>query len=439
MESQGKKKTNGFRLIIVLSLIIIAGYGSSFGQIYTAKSQIVRITRSKDAIVKYPALSNDGEKLLYLSETRDLSNPEVKIKSIKIINADGTEEKVLFTDRTIRAPSPHDQSYLLCGTRPPLLSGDGTKAIFSLSINERFSLNDHYLGVVNTDGTGFRALELKNVALSSINWKEKGFKDDTWSRISNYAVSNNGRRLVLIIKGHNGPRRFGFPSGLMVMHSDGQNQMTLFSPDFEEERWVWRSYPRKPYTEGGWAFALSGNGEKILIGAQSSVEKDDYDLYLMNWEGSALKKITDFRDRFFTLADLSNDGQQIVFFYGGKKRQGIGTYIISSDGTGLEYLKSIVADRVDFEDMDSKGKRILYRHKNSGILMDLESKKETIIFHPKTPGYASSEGHFMDFPNFPSFWNPHIMTEDEVIITGTPKGRVWREFYLLTFTHPDIE
>ncbi len=157
MESQGKKKTNGFRLIIVLGLIIIAGYGSSFGQIYTAKSQIVRITRSKDAIVKYPALSNDGEKLLYLSETRDLSNPEVKIKSIKIINADGTEEKILFTDRTIRAPSPHDQSYLLCGTRPPLLSGDGTKAIFSLSINERLSLNDQYLGVVNTDGTGFSA------------------------------------------------------------------------------------------------------------------------------------------------------------------------------------------------------------------------------------------------------------------------------------------
>ena len=159
----------------------------------------------------------------------------------------------------------------------------------------------------------------------------------------------------------------------------------------------------------------------------------------MNWDGTGLKKVTDFKDRFFTLADLSNDGKQIIFFYGGKKRQGIGTYTIRSDGTGLEYLNSKVADRVDFEDMDPKGKRMAYRHKDSGIFMDLESKKEAIIFHPKTPGYASSEGHFMDFPNFPSFWNPHIMTEDEVIITGTPKGRVWREFYLLTFIHPDIE
>ena len=439
MESQGKKKTNGFRLIIVLSLIIIAGYGSSFGQIYTTKSQIVRITRSKDAIVKYPALSNDGEKLLYLSETRDLSNPEVKIKSIKIINVDGTEEKVLFTDRTIKAPPPHNQSYLLCGTRPLLLSGDGTKAVFSLSINERYLLNDHYLGVINTDGTGFRALELENVALSHIDWQEKGFKDDTWRRISNYTVSNDGRRLVLIVKGHNGPRRFGFPSGILIIDSDGQNQRTLFSPTFEKEGWLWRLYPRKPFTEGGWAFAFSGNGEKILFGAQSSAEKDDYDLYLMNWDGTGLKKVTDFKDRFFTLADLSNDGKQIIFFYGGKKRQGIGTYTIRSDGTGLEYLNSKVADRVDFEDMDPKGKRMAYRHKDSGIFMDLESKKEAIIFHPKTPGYASSEGHFMDFPNFPSFWNPHIMTEDEVIITGTPKGRVWREFYLLTFIHPDIE
>ncbi len=234
MGSQGKKKTNGFRLIIVLSLIIISGYGSSFGQIYTT-SQIVRITRSKDAIVKYPALSNDGEKLLYLSETRDPLNPEVKIKSIKIINVDGTEEKVLFTDRTIKAPPPHDQSYFFCGTRPLKLSGDGTKAVFSLSINERYLLKDHYLGVINTDGTGFRAFELENVTLSHIDWQEKGFKDDTWGRISNYTVNNDGRRLVLIVKGHNGPRRFGFPSGILIIDSDGQNQRTLFSPTFEKE------------------------------------------------------------------------------------------------------------------------------------------------------------------------------------------------------------
>jgi hypothetical protein len=98
-----------------------------------------------------------------------------------------------------------------------------------------------------------------------------------------------------------------------------------------------------------------------------------------------------------------------------------------------------VADRVDFEDMDSKGKRILHRYKYFGILMDLYTKKEVVILHPEMMGYAGSNGTFMDFPYFLSFWNPRFMAEDKVIITGTPKGRIWREFYLLDFTLSDIK
>jgi hypothetical protein len=439
MRSPENKKAKRLIFFMVLSLVVIIGVRNSLGQISTAKSRIVRITHSKAAVVKYPSISNNGQKLLYLSESRDLVDPDKILRSIKIINVNGTEEKVLFIDKAKKAPPPYPESYLVCGTRPPLLSGDGSRAFFALSIEEPLQLNDHYLGVINTDGTVFKVFALRNGALASLDWQKKGFKDDTWNRISNYAVSNDGKKLVLIVKGHHGPRKFGFPSGILVMGSDGRDQRALLSPAFEEEGWVWPSYPRRPYTEGGWAFAFSGNGEKILFGAQSSATKDDYDLYLVNWDGSKLRKITDFKDRFFTIADISDDGKRIVFFYGGKNRQGIGTYSIYADGTGLKYLRSKVADRVDFEDMDSKGKRILHRYKYFGILMDLYTQKEVVILHPEMMGYAGSNGTFMDFPYFLSFWNPRFMAEDKVIITGTPKGRIWREFYLLDFTLSDIK
>jgi len=176
-----------------------------------------------------------------------------------------------------------------------------------------------------------------------------------------------------------------------------------------------------------------------LFGAQSSHNKDDYDLYLVNWDCSLLRKITYFKYRFFTIADISDDGKRIVFFYGGKKRQGIGTYFIHSDGTGLKYLKSKLSGRVDFEDMDPKGKRILHRYKYLAIMMELQTEKELIILHPEMPGYASSNESFMDFPYFPSFWIPRFMVGNKVIFTGTPKGRVWREFYLLDFSQSEIK
>jgi hypothetical protein len=415
----------------MFSLIVATGYGNCFNQIPTGEPQITRITHSEDAVVKYPSLSNDGQRLLYISEIIDPSASEKRVLSVRIINTDGTQERVLFADKTIKAPYPQDKSYLFCGTRPPQLSGDGTKAVFSLSIKNPVLMEDHYLGVINTDGTGLTVYDLKNEKMPGFNWQQKGFKDDAWRRISNYSMSDDGRKLVLLVKGHHGPRKFGFPSAILVMNADGRNQRTLFSPDFGKEGWEWRSYPSKPCTEGGWAFAFSGDGKRILFGARSSAAKDDFDLYLMNWDGSGLSRVTDFKDRFFTLADISNDGQRIIFFYAGKKHQGPGTYLINSDGTGLKYLRSKFADRIDFEDMDPNGNRILYRHKYFGIAMDLDITNEVVVLRPGMPGYAGSNETFMDFPYFPSFWNASIMTENKAIITGTPQGRSWREFYLL--------
>jgi hypothetical protein len=153
MRSPENKKAKRLIFFMVLSLVVIIGVRNSLGQISTAKSRIVRITHSKAAVVKYPSISNNGQKLLYLSESRDLVDPDKILRSIKIINVNGTEEKVLFIDKAKKAPPPYPESYLVCGTRPPLLSGDGSRAFFALSIEEPLQLNDHYLGVINTDGT----------------------------------------------------------------------------------------------------------------------------------------------------------------------------------------------------------------------------------------------------------------------------------------------
>ncbi|GAI52090.1 unnamed protein product, partial [marine sediment metagenome] len=122
------------------------------------------------------------------------------------------------------------------------------------------------------------------------------------------------------------------------------------APDFDGDEWKWPSFPCRPLTGGGWAFALSGNGQKIVFGAQSSTDKIDYDLYVVNWDGKEMRRITNFHDRWFSLADISHDGEKIVFFYNGRKKQGIGTYTVNGEGKELKYIKSRLAPRVELFD-----------------------------------------------------------------------------------------
>jgi Tol biopolymer transport system component len=181
------------------------------------------------------------------------------------------------------------------------------------------------LAVVNIDGTNFRVISFPIKTLEGKNLKSLEFTSGDWERLSNYAVSSDGKRIACVLKGHLGPRRYGNPGGIVLLDASTQKQRTILAPDFERDEWEWPSFPRRPLIGGGWAFALSGNGQKIVFGAQSSAEKTDYDLYVVNWDGEVIRKITDFHDRWFSLADISHDGEKIVFFYNGRKKQGIGT------------------------------------------------------------------------------------------------------------------
>ena len=140
--------------------------------IYRAESEIRRLTYSGDHWVGYPSISDDGKTIAFLEEVRDTSTiaGEIRVKRIiKTMKRDGTDEQVVFSDSTHHAPAPYEDSYLCVGTKPPLISGDGQKVICALSLSEPSDVKDHYLGVVNSDGTGFHTIEFKNEVLSSMD------------------------------------------------------------------------------------------------------------------------------------------------------------------------------------------------------------------------------------------------------------------------------
>ncbi len=392
-------------------------------------NEIKRLTYSGSNVVEYPCLSDDGRLMLYVLEIKE---GETSTRAVMVLDVESGKEKELFRSGTRTALPPYENIPLLVGSKPPIISGNGQVAVFSLTLGEPENILDHYLGVIKTDGSDLRVFSFPIETLKEKDWQSLEFKSPAWERISNYAVDRDGVRIACLLKGHLGPRRYGSPSGIVLLDTSDEKQRTIICPDFNGTEWEWASFPRRPLLGGGWAFCLSGNGETLVFGAQSSEDKTDYDLYTMSWDGHALKRITDFHDRWFSLADISDNGETVVFFYNGKKAQGMGTYAIHPDGSGLKLLESSFSPRIEFFDLSGDGRYLLYKHVYHGMVLDLRTGKEMKAFDEGTPGYIKGIIP-MDFPRLPAFWGPQIMSfkGERVLLVGPPSGKDTPEIHIL--------
>jgi hypothetical protein len=421
-----KKKTAFISMASVLICLTVLAF--SFAQSQES-GQIRRLTHSGNDVVCYPCLSDDGQRMLYVLEKK---NGEEITKIIKIMNIESGTETELFRDKQLEAPDPFQDIPLLVGSKPPVLSGNGEVAIFSLSLGQPINILDHYLAVINTDGTDIRIVHFPIAALQGKDMKALDFRSDEWERVTNYALSRDGTRIACAVKGHTGPSRYGNASAVILLDTPRLKQKTILGPEFKEERWEWPSPPLRPLLGGGWAFGMDGAGSKVLFGAQSTDDTTSYDLYVHDWDTNERSKITDFQDRWFSLAEMSQEGDKVVFFYTGKKKQGIGTYVVRTDGSDLKHLKSRIVSSIEFFDLSGNGRYIFYKNIYSGMIFDLETGQEWLAFDESTPGYVHGLVP-MDFPRYPSFWAPKFMSQDgeRILLFGLPQGKNTPEIYLL--------
>ena len=416
---------------IILAIIIFCTlHATSMTAVDNTEGQIRRLTRSGNNVAKYPCLSSDGQTMLYTLEIKESGE---EARAIKIMNlGDGTETE-LFRDGTQPAPSPFEEGFLRVGSKPPILSGNGKIAVFTLSIDGPLNLQDHFLAVLSTDGSEFWMTSFPIQNLVGVDLKSNEFKNGDWERVANYSLSADGKRIVCLVKGHLGPRRFGSASGIIFLDVATKKQTSLLAPEFKTDGWTWPSFPRRPSTGGGWAFCMSEDGQTVVFGAQSSDDPNNYDLYTVQWMSKDIEQLTDFNDRWFSLADITQNGQEVLFFYNGRKKQGIGTYRINRNGTGLIYLESHFAPRIEFFDMSGDGRFAIFKNIYQGKKLNLQTGEEIVAFSDKTEGYVQGITP-MDFPHFPSFWRPQIMSTSgkEILLVGPPQGKDSPEIYLLT-------
>jgi hypothetical protein len=416
---------------LLIAFFICMGSGFLASKDMDNRGTIKRLTYSGNDSVLYPCLSNDGKRMLYIREAKE---GDKITRTLRLMDIETGKETELFKDKGWKAPDPFRDISMLLGSKPPCLSEDGRTAVFTLSLDQPANILDHYLAVIGTDGTGVKIYPFPIEALKGKDHKNLEFETDEWERVSNYATNGDGSRIVCAVKGYLGPIRYGNASALIFLDTRDDSQSTILAPEFSDKGWEWTSYPCRALTGGGWALGISESGESIIFGAQSSDDAADFDLYLSDWGGKQTERITDFHDRWFSLAELSQDGEKAVFLYTGKKKKGIGTYAIKTDGSGLEYMESKTAPRIEFRDLSGNGQSILFKSIYKGYLFDLKKGEVTLAFDESTPGYVVGDAP-MDFPPYPAFWNPCITDREgkNILLVGPPEGKGNVEIFLLSF------
>jgi len=177
-------------------------------------SSMRRLTRSGKDAVKHPCLSRDGRRMLYMTEPPVGEDAE---KTIRIMDLYNGKEKELFRDNQRQAPEPYAESMLVIGTKPPLLSGDGETAVFVLGMSEPHGIMDHFMAVADLEEPSIKIISFSIPTLEKKDLHSLEFDSADWERISHYALSDNGDRLACVVKGHLGPQRYGYASGIVLM------------------------------------------------------------------------------------------------------------------------------------------------------------------------------------------------------------------------------
>ena len=431
MNGRQEKMRKKIKIIFLTVVLILTGQISLLAKNTQNQGTIKRLTYSGNDSVLYPCLNDDGKWMLYV---RELKEGDKTTKVLQVMDIETGKVTELFRDKIRKAPAPYKDIPLLLGSKPPRLNGNGRMAFFTLSLDQPANILDHYLAVIKTDGTDLKIDSFPMESLQEKDHKALEFKTDEWERVANYVMNGDGSRIVCAVKGHSGPIRYGNASALILLDSQQDTQNTLLAPEFNGKEWKWTSPPFQPLTGGGWALGISGSGERIIFGAQSSDDTTDYDLYLCDWEGKKIERITDFHDRWMSQAELSQDGEKVVFLYSGKKKNGIGTYVLNMDDLEPDYIESQVGPRLEFYDLSGNGQYILFKSIYKGFLFDLRTGRSILAFDENTMGYVSGEIP-MDFPPFPAFWSPQIMSHDgkRILLVGPPQGKGNAEIFLLSF------
>jgi Tol biopolymer transport system component len=284
-------------LIFVLTMLFTAGSASATfsgkngriafvanrngsWQLYTMNpdgSDIVQITNlpATDFDSWFPAFSPDGRRIVFCRDRPDAPNAS----DLYVINADGTGLTRLTFDG------------LECAAH---WSPDATRLAFARGLQNGKGV----IATMRADGTG----------------KKTNLTHDVWGKFWPVYTPDDGQ--IVFFSGTG-----GLISAVWVMDSDGSDKRRLTAPALE-----------------GFAYDVSPDGEHIVLNNHQSTPRPTA-IFVMNMDGTNLTQLTNPGNAHDGQASYSPDGTKIVFTSDrGRSSGALDLYIMNRDGSDVKRI-----------------------------------------------------------------------------------------------------
>ncbi len=361
-------------LSLVLVLVFIftgAKKVESSEKVIKVYSELTTLYSFTDSI-EYLTLSQNGEKIVFLTKSKKNQN-----YSVYIASSNGMGIKEVFSSGKYKVGS--EEIYLEPVQTLPYISGDGSKIILGLCASKSISIKNDYFLVYDVKSGKREFIPLRILIKGSEYIR---FPRANLNHYPFYSTDYNAKKIVSQVEiGVEGPLCNVYDSAIVIMNIDGTNQKTLIGPTAfvsKECSFMWSDYPKSPHYP-----SLSYDGKKVVFYGKVFMSEDPIDrtgeLFVINSDGSNLRQLTSSK-RFDR--KIESLGQYLLNYYGSRiyfKSFNNGSIMLSSisiDGGEIQNHLEIPENSPFF--ISGDGRKIFFiSEKLSKSLVYYDIMKET--------------------------------------------------------------
>lgn len=297
-------------LSLVLVLVFIftgAKKVESYEKVIKVYSELTTLYSFTDSI-EYLTLSQNGEKIVFLTKSKKNQN-----YSVYIASSNGIGIKEVFSSGKYKVGV--EEIYLEPVQNLPYISGDGSKIILGLRASKSISSKNDYFLVYDVKSGKREFIPLRILIKGSEYIR---FPRANLNHYPFYSTDYSAKKIVSQVEiGVEGPLCNVYDFAIVIMNIDGTNQKTLIGPTAfvsKECSFMWSDYPKSPHYP-----SLSYDGKKVVFYGKVFMSEDPIDrtgeLFVINSDGSNLRQLTSSK-RFDR--KIESLGQYLLNYYGSR-------------------------------------------------------------------------------------------------------------------------
>lgn len=382
-----KKLLSSF-IIILIFFVAITYKANGLENVIKVYSELSNLYSFTDSI-EYISLSQNGEKIVFLTKSR-----KTQKYSVYVASSNGIGLKEVFSPGKYKVG--FEEIYLDLVQALPFISGDGSKIILGLRATKSISIKNDYFLVYDVKSGKRNFFPLRILVKGS---EYARFPRANLNHSPFYTTNYDASIIVSQIEiGVEEPYCATYDFAIVIMNIDGTNQKILLGPTAfisKECSFIWSNYPKSPHYP-----TLSYDGKKVVFYGKVFMSEEPIErsgeLFVINSDGSNLRQLTSskrFERKIESLGPYLLNLYSTRIYFKSFRNGSIVISSISIDGGVIQNHTEISEDSPFF--LSGDGRKLFFiseKLSNSLIYYDIMKETTNIVLDYTFSGKPNNYG-----------------------------------------------